>query len=228
MNIFEIFLEKLPILREMVFFTKEDLVKIWIDNNSIEDFLNNKLIIEVYDFLYTLSEKFVILNEDTIKLFWLKYDKSAYISLETALDFHNVLFSNPSIVKFASNKPNKEIKFIQWFPIRYFSSSWLNEWDIIKTYYKSWNKAIWELSTTYLRIASLERSLIDLFYSKKKILDENTIDAMNFDFIELKKKINFSKLKEMSFLTKNNVVIETTKNFINWINSNDYRRDRYL
>lgn len=58
-------------------------------------------------------------------------------------------------------------------------------------------------------------------------IDENNIDAIGFMPDEIKKKIDKNKLINMS-LKCDITVQETARNFINWLDSWNYERDRFI
>lgn len=223
MNIFEIFLEKLPILREMVFFTKEDLVEIWIDNNIFSKLLDWKLIRIIYYNIYSLNEEHVTINEKTLILFWLKYNEKSYISHESALKHHKIYLWK-TILDFSTKNLdediflfNKHIKYRKWSGLDNQDNVSLVRLDI-------GNRSVWKTSKLKYKIASPELALIDLFYSYDCVLSEEDIDAYGFNVSNILKIINNNILLDLANQCNKNVII-TTKNFINWINSWNYERD---
>lgn len=225
----KLYLEKLPKLREMVFFTKEDLEEIWIKNEVFNKWLKRKYIKEINYNLFSLSEEHIIMNEETYLYLFQKIDPSIYLTHLYALRHQNFWFWEKQ-TKFFSTK-NKDLfkKYEEEWRIKCFyntSNIW-NEEDFIFENYQLSNWPIWVINYKKIKMAKLELALIEFFIEYWYIIDEDTIDAIGFIPDEINKKIDKKKLINMS-LKFDITIQETVKNFINWLNSWNYERDTII
>lgn len=219
----KIYLEKLPKLREMVFFTKEELQEIWISNNVFNKWNKRKYIKNIYWDIFSLPEEHVVISEETYLSLFQKIDPSIYLTHLYALRHQNFWFWEKQIRIFSTK--NKDIfkKYEEEWETKCFyntSNIW-NEDDFIFENYVLSNWPVWTINYKKIKMAKLELALLELFMEYWYVISEDDIDAIGFMPDEIKKKLNKDKLIQMS-LKCDIIVQETVKNFINWLNSWNY------
>lgn len=225
----KLFLEKLPKLREMVFFTKEELQEIWIKNEEFDKWLKKKYIKGIHLNLFSLSNEHVVMDEETYLYLFQKIDPSIYSTHLYALRHQNFWFWEIKERVFSTTNKDLFKKYEEEWEAKCFYNTpniWSEE-DFIFENYPLSNWPVWVINYKKIKMAKLELALIEYFMKYWYTIDENTIDAMGFMPDEIKKKINKNKLINMS-LKCDITVQETVKNFINWLNSWNYERDRFI
>ena len=219
-------LDKIHTLREMIFFTKEELLKLWFSGDLFNELVQKQYIVNIYQDFFSLNSNHVKLTSLTFILLCQKIMPEIYLTKESALIYHDVYFWNIRYKFFWMNSKDKDFELKIWdFRAKFIASNKdMLEGNIENVYLDIGNKAVGEHDNITCKIASIELALIDIFSRYPYEVDENTIDAMKFEPDEMTKKINIEKLLIMANKWDENLK-KNINNFINWLSSWDYWRD---
>lgn len=214
MNYKDLFINKISLLRELMFFKESELEPHWIDSEVFNKWIEAKYIIPQYEDIYSLTEDHIEVTELTSIFLAQKYDSSAYLSGESALKDYDISLSTLRCKIFFTTNENKEIS-LKYKNLIFFSTYVPNHNQYIKEeYVHLWNKAIWLKSNTIYKIASLELALVDFLSIWELIQDENDFEDYWFDWRKMKEKLNNNLLLEIAKSTKIDYVIKSTENLL--------------
>jgi len=132
----------------------------------------------------------------------------SYISLESALNYYWIIPEQTYSVIWVST--NKTIDFKTQF--------WLFSYKKIKTEFFWWYKIVSIQDTKYL-IAELEKAIIDYFYLKPLIKDQNDLDWLRWNKELLKEKLDFKKLDRYKNAINSKTLSKKINLLINYINN---------
>lgn len=210
------FIKNYHILREKIFFNKEDIINIWINDKELSILISEWIIRELRNDLYTLSNNEVDLSSTSVKFILPQFlNKNHYITWEAALNYYEMLYGSVWYIvinweEYNNIKLNKtSIKIIKQS---------IEKPDVKKIPIKIYNKWIWDyLTTFYVKIASPEQAIVDYFYDFWKETSRFT-EVHEFVKTQFEEKINIDKLREIAELTNDNNTINTIEKLIKWIN----------
>lgn len=207
------FIKNYHILREKIFFTIAELNELDI-NNSLIKILEEELILRnLFEDIYTLNDNTIRLDLESGMILTKKIDNNSYISGETALEKHWVIYWPSSIFEFASSTE----KTFEWDFLTISSlkkSTKKIDTDELIIYVS--NKWVTRAQTPIsIKIATIEQAIVDRFYNNK--LNKINFNAENF-FAKHKllEKVNIKKLIEKAHSTNDIKTIKLVEDFIKW------------
>ena len=227
MNYKDLFIKNIYILRELIFFRREDLLEIGEDD--FNKWIAEWLIVNQYADIYSLPKEHVELTEITRFFLMQKYFENSYLSGCSALGYYWVYLAWNRHHTITTNQDvAEEMLIVKDKRVFVYKTYVENYTDFVDhKLIELWNKAVWLKSTSYLNMASLELALVDLFSIDKYVMDD-------FDFEEhwlygekIDKMIDKEKLLKIAENTKEDFIINSTKNFINWLADKRYGRTIY-
>lgn len=210
------FIKNQHILRKKIFFSKEDILSLWISEEVLNILLEEKQIRHLINDIYTLSEEEIFLWSPVRFILADKLNKWSYITGLAALEEHNLLYWAMTASNFTWDK--QEDFWLQWLFIDIILPSVKNP-DFEEIDYSLSIDYIESHSDVYkIKLASPEQALVDLYFNKHKV--EEWFDEWN-DLVGflLKKKIDQEKILKIAKATNNEKTIQSIKNFIKWINT---------
>lgn len=208
------FIKNQHILRKKIFFSKDDILSLWISEEVLNILLEEKQIRYLIDGIYTLSKEEIFLWSSLRYILSNKLYKESYITGTTALDRYNLLYwaqggtvftwdekkfidldgLTVEILLPSTKKPDIEA-------IEYYLPTHLNEWRTDKY-------------TIYF--AKPEQALVDMFFNSPFVEEYFDEDELLVHFL-LKEKIDKDKLLKIALETNDKKTIKSTHNLINWL-----------
>lgn len=224
MNYKDLFINKIHILRELIFFRKWDILE--INENDFNKWIEKGFIINQYDDIYSLSEEHIELTKITRFFLMQKYFENSYISGCSALeDYWVYLAWNRHHTIMLNKDINEDMLIIKNKRVFIYKTYVKNYEDLVnKKIIELWNRAMWLKSSCYLNIASLELALIDLFSIQKYVMNSFDFNEHWLYWEKIDKIINKEKLLDIAKNTNEEYIINSTKNFITWLKNKEYER----
>lgn len=210
------FIKNHHILRKKIFFSKEDILSLWISEEVLNILLEEKQIRHLIDDIYTLSEEDISLVSFARFVLADKLNKWSYITWLTALDYHNLLYWSYNSNYFTWQKKEK-IK-LDYLNVRIVIPATETPDVVDVDYYASFNLRRLKTEKYTVCFATPEQALVDKFFNNNYIEDENDFEWEErlVQFL-LKDTIDKEKLLKIAIETNDEKTIKSTNNFINWI-----------
>lgn len=208
------FIKNFAKLREKIFFTKDELLELWIKEDIISELLKEWALRDLTHGIFTLSKDDVYIDDDIKFLLPKKIYEKSYITWESAFDYYKVIywFFHPCV---ATGKKN-EIFSADNLIVHLYKSS-LEEPETIDIIINSSNKWVGSILTRMnVKMATLEQALVDYFYNQYEIA---TNFSKNHELVKLQliTKLNKEKLKELANKTWDDKTITSIYNLTQWL-----------
>lgn len=210
------FIKKRYILGKKIFFSKEDILSLWVSEEVLNILLEEKQIRHLIDDIYTLPEEEVSLVGLARFILADKLNKWSYITWLTALDHHNLLYWSYNSNYFTWHK--KEEIQLDNLNVEIVISATETPDIVAEDYYIPFNLSEIEIEKHTVCFATPEQALVDKFFNNNYIEDENAFEwEWRLVRFLLKDTIDKEKLLKMAIETNDEKTIKSTNNFINWI-----------
>lgn len=208
------FLKNQHILRKKIFFSKEDVLSLWVSEEVFNSLLQERIIRHLANDIYALSREEVNLWSSVRYILADKLNKGAYITWLAALDYHNLLYWGYPWDYFTWEK--RENIDVDGSRVRIFiPTSKTPELDKVD-YYITFPLTEEKSDTYTIYFAKPEQALIDMFFNSLCV--EDGFQDGRLVKPVLKVSINKNKLLKMALETMDDKTIKSTKNLINWLN----------
>lgn len=217
------FIKNYHILREKIFFSKKDILDLWLKEKDFNLLIKEWIIRYLFNDLYTLSEKEVDISSEISLLIPQTLDKKNYITSNTALFYHWLIYWWIWVIIWSAKNEYE----IRWRDFYIKTIKTPNKKADIEDFFidVSNNGVTNYINKIKINLASKEQAIVDRFYfnSIKYWLIHDCFDEENF-FIpyELKEKINIEKLNKIAKETMDEKTIQSVNNLINWFTTQNY------
>jgi predicted transcriptional regulator of viral defense system len=176
------------------------------DRRRLTEWQHKGYIRKITKGLYTFSD--IELNEEMLFYIANKLYRPSYISLETALSYYQLIPEAVySITSVCTRKTNRFDT-----PVGYFSYRTISP----KLFYG------YEITSKTIKIASIEKTLIDFFYLNTQINTVEAFDSLRIDRKVLIEQLDEKKLKEQLEIFDSKALTERITHFLEWLNNAHY------
>ena len=220
----DLFIQNIHILRELIFFRREDLPE--INEVDFNKWITDWLIVNQYADIYSLPKEYVELTKTTRYFLMHKYFENSYISGRSALDDYWACLSWNVELTLMTNKDVDKAELVVWNESVFVYKTYVENYSdfVSQKPIELWNKAMWLRSKCCLNIASLELALVDLFSTHKYVMDLFDFDKHWLYWERLDAITDREKLLKIAESTQEEFIINSTKKFITWLTNKEYKR----